>query len=329
MTACVLVTGATGFIGNYLVRALLRRGSCVRVLARRPDLLPADVVRKLDVIAGDVRDRQVLTQAVNGAGTVLHLAGFARAWCRDRSEYRSVNVDGVRTLLNVTRKARTPRLVHVSTILTLPPHRPAPLSGPAMRPTPYEATKLEGELLVAAYAESGAHAVIVHPTRVFGPGPLTDANGVTRAIALYLGGRLRVRLADRGVQGNYVHAADVAEGIVLAAERGRPGARYILGGENASFEEFLHRVAEIGGVTRRLIPLPPSVALAVAKAAEAWGHLGGAAPITARWVRTFLEDRRADIRETRAALGYSPRSLMTGLTETIRWLRTSAQPRQA
>jgi nucleoside-diphosphate-sugar epimerase len=175
--------------------------------------------------------------------------------------------------------------------------------------------------LVESYAAAGRQAVIVHPTRVFGPGPLTDANGVARAALLFLQGRLRVRLADGGVQANYVYVADVAAGIRLAAARGRTGAHYVLGGDNASFDEFLALVAELGDVRYRTVPLPPAVALGVARVAEGWGRLGGTAPFTARWVRTFLEDRRADIGPARRDLGYRPRTLRDGLAETIRWLR--------
>ena len=262
-----------------------------------------------------------MRRAVTGADTVLHLAACARAWMHDRDAYRTVNVAAVESLLDAADRAEVRRLVHVSTILTLPPFKPAPVRGEASRPSPYEKTKREGEQLVESYAASGRHAVIVHPTRVFGPGPLTDANGVTRAALLFLEGRLRVRLPDSGVQANYVYVADVAVGIRSAAERGASGAPYILGGDNASFDEFLALVAELGGVRHRIVALPLPVALGVARVAEAWGHLGGAAPITARWVRALLEDRRADVGPARRDLGYRPRTLRDGLATTIRWLR--------
>jgi len=321
MTGPVLVTGATGFIGSYLVPQLLDEGIPVRVLVRNPRLLPPAVRARVEVFVADLRDRDAMCRAIEGTDTILHLAACARAWMRDREAYGAINVCAVESLLEAARCADVRRFVHVSTILTLPPFRPAPIRGEALRPSPYERTKREGEQLVEQYAASGRHAVIVHPTRVYGPGPLTDANGVTRAAALYLQGRLRVRLSDGGVQANYVYVDDVATGIRLAAERARPGTHYVLGGENASFEQFLDLVAEIGGVHRRTVPLAPALALAVGHAAEGWGHLGGLAPITARWVRTFLEDRRTDGTPALRDLGYRPRSLRAGLEATIRWLR--------
>jgi nucleoside-diphosphate-sugar epimerase len=321
MRAPILVTGATGFIGSYLLPLLLADGAAVRVLVRSPQLLAPTLRPRLEIIAGDIRDRDAMERAVVGADTVLHLAACARAWMRDRAAYRAINVEAVESLVDAAYRSDVRRLVHVSTILTLPPFKAAPVRGEAARPSPYEKTKREGEQLVESYAASGRHAVIVHPTRVFGPGPLTDANGVTRAALLFLQGRLRVRLADNGVQSNYVYVADVAAGIRLAAARGLTGSRYILGGDNASFVEFLGLVAELGGVRHRTVPLSPAVALGVARVAEGWGHLGGTAPFTARWVRTFLEDRRADIGPARRDLGYRSRSLRDGLDTTIRWLR--------
>jgi len=321
MRAPILVTGATGFIGSYLLPLLLEDGAAVRVLVRSPQLLAPALRARLEVVEGDIRDRDAMRRAVTGADTVLHLAACARAWMHDRDAYRAINVEAVESLLDAAYRSDVRRMVHVSTILTLPPFKAAPVRGEAARPSPYEKTKREGEQLVESYAAAGRHAVIVHPTRVFGPGPLTDANGVTRAALLFLQGRLRVRLADNGVQANYVYVADVAAGIRLAAARGQLGTRYVLGGDNASFDEFLALVAELGGVRHRTVSLSPAVALGVARAAEGWGRLGGTAPFTARWVRTFLEDRRADIGPARRDLGYRPRSLRTGLDTTIRWLR--------
>lgn len=321
MNGPILVTGATGFIGGYLLPLLLEREAPVRVLVRNPQLLPPTVRSRLEVHVGDIRNREAMRRAVDGADTVLHLAACARAWMRDRDAYHAINVVAVETLLAACERFDVRRLVHVSTILTLPPFRPAAHVGRAGYPTPYEQTKLDGERLVEAYAAAGRHASIVHPTRVFGPGALTDANAVTRAVSLYLHGRLRVRLADGGALANYVYAGDVAQGIQLAAERGRSGAHYILGGDNVSFTEFLDLVAELGKVRRRTIPLPPALALGVARIAQTWGRLGGIAPITPRFVRVFLEDRRADLTATRRDLGYRPRSLRDGLDTTIHWLR--------
>jgi farnesol dehydrogenase len=326
MNGLTLVTGATGFIGSYLVRRLTEAGVPARVLVRCPERLDAQVAGIVDVVKGDVRDTDAVAKATQGVNTVLHLAACARAWSRDPQQFTDVNVRATEQLLEAAHRAGVERLVHVSTVLTLPPHRPAPVKQSLRRPTPYEDTKLAAERLVASYADAGGDVVIVHPTRVYGPGPLNDANGVTRVVALYIAGRFPVRMADNGVLSNYVHAADVAEGIVLAAQHGRSGAHYVLGGEeNVSFRGLLDVVGDITGRRHRTVALPPAFAMAVARTAQLWARLGGSTSITPGWIRIFLEDRRVDISASRQELGYSPRPLRAGLSETIHWLRSNGR----
>ncbi|MGH7702977.1 MAG: NAD-dependent epimerase/dehydratase family protein [Gemmatimonadales bacterium] len=319
-----LVTGGTGLIGRHVVRRLLAEGRPVRLLVREPGRIDPEVRGRVQVTQGDVRDAHALGSAVQGVHTVLHLAGYARAWSRDPGAFASVNVHAVELLLEAAFDAGVERLVHVSTCLTLPECHPEP-AREARRLTPYEETKLLGERLVLSYAAQGRHALIVHPTRVYGPGPLNDANGVTRVVALYLKAPLILRLDDGDVLANYVHAADVAAGIVLAADLGHPAAHYILGGENSSFRGLLNLVGELVGRRRPMLPLPRPAALAVAHAAQLWGRLGGTAAITPDWVRAYFEDQRIDITPTRRELGYAPRPLRQGLKETIAWLRSGSR----
>jgi nucleoside-diphosphate-sugar epimerase len=309
MSARILVTGASGFIGQHVTRQLLDSGRRVRVLARRPDLLPPDVASRAEICQGDIRDASAVDRALSGADVVLHLAACARAWSRDANEFRDVNIRAVTTLVQAARRHGTRRFVHVSTVLTLKG------DAVARTPTPYEATKRAGDRIV----EDSGMAVVVHPTRVFGPGPLNDANGVTRLIASYLGGGLVVRLNDHDVQANYVHVADVAAGIVLAADTGECGAHYVLGGENLSVRELLDRVAVLSGVRRPVHVVHPAIALAAVSVAEAWGRLGGDVPLTRGWVRSFLEDQR--LNGEAAPPGYRPRPVDEGLRATIDWLR--------
>lgn len=159
----------------------------------------------------------------------------------------------------------------MSTVLTLARPR-------ARTATAYETTKLAGERLV----EGSSRAIIVHRTRVYGPGPLNDANGVTRVVAAYLAGRFRVRLADDDVEANYVHVDDVAAGIILVARRGSAGVHYTLHGENVSLRALLEKVAAVSGTRRRVWPVPPRLGLAAAATAELCGRCGGHASASTR-----------------------------------------------
>ncbi len=319
MNGTVLVTGATGFIGTYLTRQLIEEGRSVRVFVRRPDALHPRVRDRVKVVQGDLRDREALTTAVQNVETVMHLAACAKAWSPEPSEFREANVTAVRWLLDAARDSGVDRMVHVSTSLT---RRREGSRTRASSITPYESSKLAGERLVEAYADEGRHAVIVHPTRVYGPGPLNDANGVTRVVSLYLRGRFRFRISDGDVRANYVHAGDVARGIRLAAVHGSSGAHYVLGGgENLSFREFLDRVATVSGTGRHVAALPSIMARGAGVGGELWGRLGRPTSLTRAWVDVFLRDLPFDISGTRQALGYRPRSLITGLSETIDWLQ--------
>ena len=320
MSRPVLVTGATGLIGRYVVEQLLERGTSVRVLVRDASRLAAPVRRCVDIALGSMTDRATVERAVDGVELVVHLAACARAWSPDPDEFTAVNVRGVELLLTAATRARVARVVHVSTVLTRPELRVGSARSGA-ETTPYVATKLAGEQLVDRWAASGRDAVVVHPTRVYGPGPMNDANGVTRLIALYLSWPIACRLEDGDVLANYVHAADVAAGILLAAAQGRSGARYILGGENSSLRGLLNLAGDISGIRRPLVGIPRGAAMAAAHAAVLWGRVGGSTPITPAWLRTYFTDQRVSSEAASRELSYRPRSLRQGLEETIAWLR--------
>jgi farnesol dehydrogenase len=231
-------------------------------------------------------------------------------------------MEAVGRLLRAAREEGVRSFVHTSTVLGLPPFRPAPVNGTAGKLTIYEETKRAADDLVRAHAAAGFPIVTVRPTRVYGPGPLNDANGVTQLLDLYLRGRFRVRLSDGDVEANYVYVEDVAEGIVRAASFGRPGGDYLLGGDNISFRGFLETVARVSGVRRRVLAIPWRAGMGLGAAGEFWGRLGGSPSLTRGWIRVFLEDRRADISAAQRDLGYRPRSLEQGLSQTLCWLRT-------
>jgi farnesol dehydrogenase len=319
MKGTTLVTGATGLIGRHLVTQLRRQGAAIRILARNPEQLDPEPWAGVEVCRGDLCSPLRIAVAMSGVDTVIHLAALTRAWSRDPDEFIAVNVAGVRDLLAAAVATGVRRVVHVSTIMTHPS-----ITGrraPSRRLTDYEATKLAGDRLVETAADRGLDTVMVHPTRVYGPGPLGPSNGVTRLIGLALRSPVVARLADRDALGNYVHAADVATGIRLAAERGSAGSRYILGGENLSIRALLAMVGELSGRQPLVVPIPVSLATAAARVAVTVGHLGLPVPATPDWVRVFLEDQSVDITPTRRDLGYAPRSAAVGIEETIRWLQ--------
>jgi len=317
----ILVTGATGFVGGHLVPKLLAAGEDVRVLVRDPEGLDRRIRSRVEVIEGALDQDYVIKRAVDGCGAVLHLAALARACPKDPADYFRINARAVGVLLDAAARSGVDRVVHVSSVAALPPVRYACRRGISQRPTQYGLSKTASEILIRRYVAEGNHAVIVRPSRVYGPGPWTDANGTTRLMALYLSGKLRVRLADRGVQANYVHVDDVAQGIVQASEYGRSGTAYNLGGENASLTEYFAAISAATGIRRTVVPIPPQTLLPFAKLCAWWGRCGGKVNITPEWLNNFLEHRPMDITASRNDLGYEPRTLTEGVVHTLAWLR--------
>lgn len=294
----------------------------MRALVRRPAAeLPAPLRSPgVTLVPGDVGSGAAVQRLVEGAGTVYHLAGCARAWVRDPAEYVRVNVLGTRHVLDASRRAGAARVVHTSTNLVEGADRPERIL------THYQRTKIAAEAAVQEYVAAGGDAVIVRPARVYGPGPLTDANAVTRIVRQFLAGTFRFRLADGGARGNWVHVDDVVTGMMAGAVRGTRGAVYTLGGENASLEQFLDTLAEVAGTRRAVAALPPGVARAAAGAMRALGIFGITAPITRDWVDLFLLDWPSDSSAATRDLDYRPRDLRTGLADTVAWLRAGRPP---
>jgi len=316
----ILVTGATGFVGGRLVPQLLSAGEEVRVFVRDAGRLEKSVRDRVDVVEGGLEDHDAMDRAVAGCSQVLHLAALAQAYVRNPREYFRINTDSVEALLRSAARHSVRRVVHVSSVAALPPEKYAACWGISHRPTPYAESKTASEILVRKYVADGHDAVIVRPSRVYGPGPWNDANGTTRLMAMYLAGRFRIRLADGDVQANYVHVDDVAAGIALAARNGRSGEAYALGGENASMVEYLATISDISGIRRRVLKIPPQMVLPFAHMCSMWGWCGGSVSITPAWVNNFLEHRPMDISTSRIDLGYEPRSLRVGVSQTLNWI---------
>lgn len=316
----ILVTGATGFVGRCLVPQLLDDGEDIRVFVRDARGLDASVRNRVEIVEGCLEDAAVMERAVSGCGFVLHLAALARAYARDPAVYFRVNTDALGVMLKAAARHGVERVVHVSSVAALPPVKPANACGVSRHPTPYGQSKTASELLVNKYVADGHDAVIVRPSRIYGPGPWNDANGTTRLMAMYLEGKFRFRMADGDVQANYVHVDDVATGIRLAMRRGRNGGHYNLGGENATMAEFLGTISARSGIHRRVLKVPPQLIIPFAYLCSTWGFCGGNTSITPGWINNFLEHRPLDISSSREDLGYEPRNLTEGVSQTLNWL---------
>jgi farnesol dehydrogenase len=324
----VFVTGATGFLGSALVDHLVRGGYAVRALTR-PHSNREGLSDLVTFVEGDILDPGSLRRGVAGCSQVFHLAAYARNWAPAPETFHAHNVQGLCNVLDAAEAAGVQRVVWTSTIVTLGPTPPG-MVGDETLPrttsryfTDYEASKAVAEQEALRRAAAGFPLVIVNPTRAYGPGKLTEGNSVSRLIDLYRRGRMPFLLDGGGRLGNYAFVDDLARGHLLAMERGRPGERYILGGENATLKQLFELVDEASGRRRAKIHLPAAAARGWARVQElAASRLGFYPQITPGWIDTFLADWAFTSDKAERELGYRVTPLAEGIRITCEWLRS-------
>jgi len=323
-----LVTGASGFIGGAVAEALLRRGAQVRVLLRPGTVPNLAAPSEVETARGDLRDAQAVRAAVEGCDAVFH-AGAIYSFSAPASEVLAVNVGGTRNVIDAVR-AQGSRLVYTSSIATvgamhdgvLPDERSMP-EGPA--PGPYKRSKREAEALVREAAQRGLDAVIVNPTFPVGARDVkpTPTGALIRD---FLEGRMPAYV-DTGM--NVVDVEDVAEGEILAFERGERAERYILGHANLTMRELLGELAAITGRRPPRFRMPHAVALGLAHAdAFVTGRLLGRSPrIPLEGVRTAREVMFASSLRAVRELGLRQTPIREALAKAVRWFEERGRQR--
>jgi nucleoside-diphosphate-sugar epimerase len=324
----VFVSGATGFIGIQLVKRLQAQGDTVHALYRSGT--KADLIRLpgVNLFKGDILDRQSLIHAMKGCKQAYHTAAFAGVWSRDPTMVTRLNVDGALNVMEAARFSGTDRVVITSTAGILGPSDTDPVDEATPPPssffTPYEASKFQLEQQLLGRREGNPEVVMVNPTRVYGPGYLSESNGVTRMIKQYLEGSWKFVPGNGLSSGNYVHVEDVVSGHLLAMQKGKAGERYILGGDHISYLQLFQFAREAGGVDYRLFRVPLWIMLAVAYLLEGISSLTGRPPlIVPGLVRKFNHNWIVSSDKAIRELGYQARSASEGIKQTVQWIQNS------
>jgi dihydroflavonol-4-reductase len=319
----VFVTGASGFVGSAVARALLGAGFAVRALVR-----PSSPRANLDglgveVAEGDMRDPAVVGRAAKGARYVFHVAADYRLWARNPDDILRNNVEGTRVVIQSAKAAGAERIVYTSSVATLKPTRPG---FPANETMPlaeteaigsYKRSKVVAERLVESMiASEGLPVVIVNPTAPIGPRDVRPTP-TGRIVVEAASGRMPA-FVDTGL--NLVHVDDVAAGHVAALERGRIGERYILGGENMTLAEMLGRIARLAGRRPPRLRLPRHLIFPLAYAAEAAAHLTGREPfVTVDGLRMAKSCMFFTSEKAKRELGYNARPADVAVRDAIQW----------
>ena len=325
MAGPVLVTGASGFVGSAVARALLARGETVRLLVRASS--PRTNTQGLDaeVVTGDLLDAASLGPAFAGVARLYHVAADYRLWARDPEEIVRNNRDGVANVMGAARRAGVERIVYCSSVATLslkglPPSQPSDETRPLTPETAigaYKRSKVVAERLVERMvADDGLPAVIVNPSTPIGPRDVKPTP-TGRIIVEAATGKMPA-FVDTGL--NIAHVDDIAQGHLLAMDKGRVGERYVLGGDDVELRELLAEIARLSGRKPPTTALPRGPLMPLAVVAEAIGQVTGREPFVTRDAlkmaayKMFFSSAKAQ-----AELGYRARPWRDAVGDAYGW----------
>ncbi len=322
MSSVSVVTGATGHLGNVLVRHLVEQGRSVRALVQpRDDLTPLAGL-PVELFWGDVTQEATLELALKGADVVFHLAGLVSITKGQRQRLWEVNVEGTRHVVEACRRLGVRRLVHVSSV-----HALAEASGDRLDETAgfggtggdYSRSKAEASEAVLEATRRGLDAVQVLPTGVVGPWDFRLSE-MGQFIARAGQGRMPIAVAGGY---DWVDVRDVAQGLVLAADHGRAGEAYLLNGEWKSTEAVLRAVAEAAQVSPPRLTVPLALLWPLALAAPVLERLTRKrALLTTYALRQLGSKARVDDGKARRELGYTSRPIATAVVDAWQFLAT-------
>ena len=321
MSDIALVTGASGFVGSAVARALVARGMHVRVLMRPTASQNNIAGTACEPVIGDMRDQDSMTAALKGARYLFHVAADYRLWARDPGEIERNNLDGARATMGAALKTGVERVVYTSSVAALKPGAAA--VDETSRHTPqsvigaYKRSKLVAEREVERLIEKEKlPAVIVAPSTPIGPRDIKPTP-TGRVIVEAATGRMPA-FVDTGL--NLVHVDDVAQGHLLALDKGQIGENYILGGEDVSLQTMLADIAHLSGRKAPTIKLPRAPLFPLAWGAEFIARLTGKEPfLTADALRMSRYRMFFSSEKAKRELGYTARPYREGLRDALNW----------
>lgn len=321
-----LVTGGFGFLGSWIVRALVDEGVAVRVLARPGE--PRDNLEGValaGVIEGDVRDVDDATRAVMGVDTVFHAAAIYSDWAPDPTLMYDVNLRGTYNMLEASRRAGVARVIYTASVVSLGRPVPGRLADEA---TPYEAwsidfpysrSKYHSRELAEYFAAWGLDVRVVCPAVVLGPGDVRPTPSGQLVINVASGASPPAYYEGGGC---YVDVRDAARVHVLAAQRGRAGERYLAAAHNLSVRGFIEAIQRVSGRRRRLVKIPIAVARGIARGYARQARRTGEAPLFSRDFFEFsLRHNYYDNHKARRELGATFRSIDETIADALDYFR--------
>ncbi len=320
----IVVTGATGHIGNVLLRELLSRGETVRAMVPSwEDRTPLDGLQ-VEIVDGDVREVSSLMRAFEGSDLVYHLAGIVAITAGKKDLLHEVNVEGTRNVVQVCLKRGVRRLVYTSSIHAIIEPPPGTVIDESFPFDPertigdYARSKSLATLEVLKGVEAGLDAVVVCPTGVIGPYDYAPSE-MGQLMLQVARGKLKAYIDGAY---DFVDVRDVAQGLILAAERGRTGEAYILSGDRIRVRDLMGLIEDATGGKAPSLKVPFALARVAAKFTPLYYRLVNSKPLFTEYsVHVLAGDCYTTCEKARDELGYSPRPLKRSVRDTIRWFK--------
>ncbi len=333
MKTKIFVSGASGFIGRKLCIVLANQGYQVHALCRKLDHPYLIKHENITFFEGDITNKESLIKAMQGCNQVYHTAALAKMWCKNKNDFYEVNVIGTRNLLESATNLNVKRIVYTSTCGVWGPTFKHPMIETDPRiygfPIDYERTKYLAELEVNAYFKKGLNVVIVNPSRVFGEGPITDSNTVSKMIKGYLKGSWRVIPGSGERVANYAFLDDVIHGHIAAMENGKAGERYILGGEDISFNEFFETLGSVSNEPKKMIRIPQKLIKLFSEFELLKTKITGWAPFfLPEFADRLKYDQKYSSNKAIEQLNYSITPFATGLEKTVHYIQRALKDHQ-
>jgi dihydroflavonol-4-reductase len=319
----VFLTGATGFVGSHVARAYAGDGAELRLLTRSSSNLQLLEGIPAETVVGDLRNPESLRSAISGCEAVVHVAADYRLWVRDPKSMYAANVDGTRELLRIAREEGIKRVVYTSSVATMGFQKdgtivnedtPVSLTGMIGH---YKRSKFLAEQEAIQAARAGQHVILLNPTTPIGADDIKPTP--TGRIVVDFLNRKFPAYVDTGL--NLVDVVEVARMHLCALDRGTPGERYILGGENLTLKQILDRMSSITGLPSPTMKVPHSVAMAFAFFDENFtGRLLGREPrATVEAVRMGRKKMFASSAKAERELGFKVLPVYSALRSAIDW----------
>jgi nucleoside-diphosphate-sugar epimerase len=315
----VFVTGGTGYIGNRLITNLLEQDHEVVALCRNGQ--PEVQHKRLTWKKGSLQDIESLVPLLEGCKQVYHVAALARMWHPQKNAFFDVNVTGTQHLLQAAQQAGVQKFLYTSSaaVFSFSIKSPITESDPLLEPfdDDYAITKFLGERAVMQASQPGFDTVVVNPPRVYGPSP-AGTNAINNLVKHYLRKPFYFTPGDGSYIGNYAFIDDVVNGHREAMRAGKPGERYILGGENHSYTSFYQLLKKLTALKRRSIGIPYRVMKMIAVASEVQSGITGRAPfITTSMVNKIYSNRVLSNDKAIRDFDYKITPFAEGLTKTL------------